>query len=419
MTSPNFSLRENTAHQDLTLPDTSKIAFDARNLRRERTGLHALVAISRNKTILAYDTFNVGRSEERLKLARAAYKTFGADLQAVFDVQNLAHAFNIFCLSLERWEEDQFEIHEIHGDHQLGPTPLLLEPLIPEHGGTILFAPPGTGKSYLSLLMAQSIHHGVCTFWTVQKRQTLFVNLERSEESVWRRLKGVNNVLGLPNKASLPVLTARGKTLHQISGKLRASSRNGTRLFVVDSLSRAGAGTMVDDENANNTMDLLNGIADTWFILAHTPKTNSDTVYGSQMYNAAADVVLRLKSVGRPGKIGLSIKMMKANDLPIADPQHWEMGFTADGLQSFHETNLTEYPTLDESTEDNLSLITDYMEHTGTGSATDIAKYTGLNRRTVAYLLSHKTGVFEFVTRQGKESLYRLRAREDHEPDRN
>ena len=238
----------------------------------------------------------------------------------------------------------------------------------------------------------------------------LYVNLERSEESIWRRMKGVNRALGLPANATLPVLSARGRALKDVASRIRRKTKEGTGLVVVDSLSRAGVGTMVDDENANAAMDTLNTVTSTWYLIAHTPKANSDTVYGSQMFNAAADVVVRMKSVGRKGVIGLSLKVTKANDLPPVDTRFWEMEFDSEGLAAVRMAEASDYPTLDESDQENEVIILDYLGHVGASSATDVAKDTGLQRAAVAKFFSRRNDLVEFVSKQGKSALYRVKA---------
>ena len=77
------------------------------------------------------------------------------------------------------------------------PVDLMLGNYIIKGGGTILFAPPGRGKSWIGLLMACSVDSGVSDVWDVPTaRKCLFVNLERSAESVQRRLGLVNTAMG-------------------------------------------------------------------------------------------------------------------------------------------------------------------------------------------------------------------------------
>ena len=410
MTNQDFSLSDGIARQTTPLPGGTSFSIEARNMRRERTGQHALVALLYGGTILAYDTFNIGRSEDRGRLAKSAHSGLSSELQTMLPLVSLRHTLDLFLLRVEGAESEQYVVTDVHGDHNLGAVPLLLAPYLVQKGGTILFAPPGTGKTYLALLQAQAIQHEVSVFGAVRQTQVLYVNLERSEESIWRRMKGVNRALGLPANATLPVLSARGRALKDVASRIRRKTKEGTGLVVVDSLSRAGVGTMVDDENANAAMDTLNTVTSTWYLIAHTPKANSDTVYGSQMFNAAADVVVRMKSVGRKGVIGLSLKVTKANDLPPVDTRFWEMEFDSEGLAAVRMAEASDYPTLDESDQENEVIILDYLGHVGASSATDVAKDTGLQRAAVAKFFSRRNDLVEFVSKQGKSALYRVKA---------
>jgi len=415
MTNHASSDSEGSLRIEIGLPDNSVLQFRAGDIRRERTGVHAVVAVLRNTTVLAHDVFNIGRNEERGRLARSAHTMLNADLGALYSKESLKHDLDIFCLSIPGHLEGRFTTSELHGDHQLGPVPMVLRPYLVEGGGTILFAPPGAGKTFIALLMAQSIHQANGTLWDVVPRKVLYVNLERSEDSLWRRMGGVNDALMLNANASLPVLTARGHTLKEVAPQIKRMVRDGkAEVIFVDSLSRAGLGTMVDDENANAGMDMLNAIAPTWVLIAHSPRADDNHVFGSQMYDAAADVVIRLKSARGKSSIGLSLKMTKANDVPIADTEFLELAFTSSGLSSVKAVQEFRFPELMESVRkpSDLEKIIAYMTDRDEDTAAAISKAVGVNDGNVSRYL-RDSGHFTLTKTEGRKNFYALKAQDD------
>ncbi|MBM4406064.1 MAG: hypothetical protein FJ039_07790 [Chloroflexi bacterium] len=164
-----------------------------------------------------------------------------------------------------------------------------------EHSSTILFAQGGKGKSTLALLMAVSVDAGVQTFWPVLQRRALFVNLERSRESVRNRIALVNRALGLPVERELLTLNARGRPFEALVEPLReAIAKRAVGLVVVDSISRTGYGKLTDDDTANRVMDAGNalGVAILW--IGHTPRADESQLFGSTMFRNGADVEVRV-----------------------------------------------------------------------------------------------------------------------------
>ena len=248
-----------------------RFGFRAEAMRTQATGLHARVSVQQDAFTVEFDTFNIGRREDRNRLANAAWEKLAKDDRPAKGV--LASYLGQFCLEFwDRWNE-RYGVEELGGDPELGPQPFLLEPYIVRGAGTLLFGPPGLGKSNLALLMAQSINCGVRQFWPVFQSKVLYVNLERSRESIQRRLVHVNQQLGLPPQEPIAILNARGKTLADVMEQVvKAVEQRGIEVVVEDSLSRAGGGSLTEDQNANRIMDSLNGACGTWLALAHPPR---------------------------------------------------------------------------------------------------------------------------------------------------
>ena len=85
---------------------------------------------------------------------------------------------------------------------------------------------------------------------------------------------------------------------------------------MVDSLSRMGYGNLIDNDPANKAMDALNGLSPAaWAVLAHTPRGDETHTFGSQMFDAAADVTVQLMTDDKTkdDSLGIGLRVDKAN----------------------------------------------------------------------------------------------------------
>ena len=170
------------------MPSGNILRFAAQEVHKERTGTHARIAISVNWISLAYSTFNIDRDEDRVRIINSAFgqldpKANELDLER-WPKTHWKHCLDLFCFGL--WD------YAVQGD--MGgllqgtdepPATLLLGSYIVDGGGTILFAPPGAGKSYPGLAMAVSLNHGRDCIWKLKDtRKVIFINLERSQQSL-------------------------------------------------------------------------------------------------------------------------------------------------------------------------------------------------------------------------------------------
>ena len=180
---------------------------------------------------------------------------------------------------------------------------------------------PGTGKSYAALLVGVSVDAGLSSeLWRIPApAPVLYVNLERTKGAMLRRLGQVNDALGLEADRSLLMLHARGRSLVDVISQIGMAVReHAIQLVVVDSLSRSGMGDLTENLTANRAMDLLNGIPCAWLAIGHTPRADTSHIYGSVMFDAAADVSIQLVSDEAPGprqQLALALKVTKANDI--------------------------------------------------------------------------------------------------------
>lgn len=404
-TSPDGTIRwvhELPPHQILTLL--------AENLRRERTGLHALIAILLNDQILGHDVFNIGRSEERARLSKNAYAQMSGLALGEYREADLRHDLDTFALSLDRAWAGRFTVEAVEGKRRLEGQTYVLKPWVLTGGGTILFAPPKSGKSYMALLMAQSIHTGCDSLWPVQQQPVVFVNLERSRLSLEHRLACVNGVLGLPERTPIPMLNARGQTLSSIATALKGKGT--PQVGILDSISRVGAGSMVSDDVANAIVDMLNGLFPSWLAVGHTPR-GGDHIYGSVHFEAGQDLGVLVKSHQRDNTLGLMLKATPANDIPPPPPVYYSLEFAEEGdvsgLAHVEEAKKADWPEIAlEEAMGTVDRILTWVEDQGRATSTEVAEALHLDVANVSRTF-HKSGRFEPAGREGRQVYYQVK----------
>ena len=390
-------------------PDGTTFCMTASNLQRERTGVHARVGLGLNGVEFKWSWMNVERDEDRIRLVNAAFKLMladRADITTLYPAKFMAMDFDRFCAGLWAKHIATSVATPMAGGMFDGPQEYHLEPFIPQDSGIIIFAPPGRGKSYGAMLIGVSIDAGVQDLWKVHQTKVMFVNLERSKNSIARRLGSVNLALGLDPDRALLTMNARGRRLKDLVDPIRESVvLHQVGLIIVDSLSRVGYGDMNANDAANSAMDDLNSVCESWIILAHTPRDNETHVFGSQMYDAAADVVVRLQSERRDNKLGIGFEVTKANDMGTVPMSAIGLEFDSFGLQGVTKATEKDFPLLFASRSTGLiSEVEEYLLENGKATATDIAKALDKKRPNIVAIL--KTTPFIKLPKTGKEQPY-------------
>lgn len=386
------------------------VEFKAENLRRERTGLHGKSTILYKFSPLAWSVFNLERSEERAKLAKLAYGHLKPELKKEYTETDIKRDFDIFCSGLWQFYLSYYSPELIYGEETLMPLTFYLRPYIMRGGGTIIFAAPGRGKSNTALLWAQSINSGIQKFWNVEQAPVLVINLERSKETIQRRLSCINKVLGLPAITPLRILNARGKSLSEVIDACRkAIKQYNIEIIFLDSISRAGFGDLTENRPVNAIIDALSGLCDTWVALAHTPRADETHVYGGVMFEAGADIVIKLNSaISNNGTLGLGYEITKANDIAYGGIAIWTMEFNDTGLIGFRKANAYEFPEIEGLVKKPLpQAIIDYIlaQETADATATEVSDSIDRNRGQVADILKH-SGLFVQTRVEGRKVYY-------------
>lgn len=396
-----------------TLSDRNVIEIEAEDIRKDRNGaVKARVKVSMNGIPLAYDRMDVDRHEERVRIANSAHGKLDKIRQEMYSKVLIKHDIDRFCEAV--WPT------YVGGQTSQWVTPakqlpqFLLKPYVLPNAGTIIFGPPGTGKSYLALLMAISMNAGLDKLWPIEAAHpTLFINLERSPDSISNRIACCNTLLGLDEDWPLLVLNARGKSLMDLHEVVKSDIKKyGIEVIILDSISRAGAGGMGKDDVANLITDALNNFGTAWIAIGHSPREDNSHVFGSQMFDAAADIVVKTVGERKDGPITMMMEVVKDNDIGYQPKEYVTYEFNEYGLADFRQATADEAAIIQVKQGSNLEQIMCYLKDNGASSAEQVAEATGIKPNTITQAFRRHDDIFVKVAESGKHTLYGLLARE-------
>ena len=328
------------------------ITFSANNFRTERSSKKATVGIFIDSILLEEDDITIGKRDDRQRLMNSAHKQLTDSISINYKTDfPVASAQRLFMNYLKEVWAQWHDTRGVTDTIGTVPTevPWLLAPFITINAGTILFAPPSSGKSWLGLSLAVAVNVGGSSLWTPRKQtNALYINLERSPESFERRLGSVNAALlgHAERQRPLKMLHARGKSLTDVGETVeRAVNKYDIGLVILDSLSRAGS-SLIDDTAANRTMDSLNRFGCAWLAIGHTPRDNVNHVFGSQMFSAAADQEWSVSHVQHDEMMWQKMNMIKGNDVPNMADVHIQYQMDKYGIQSVKHIEKEQFPTV-------------------------------------------------------------------------
>ena len=374
------------------------------------------MTVSINGTALAWSNFNVERDEDRVRLANSAYTNINGQIpKEEYRKELLKKDLDLFCRGLwEEWIECLAPL-ELAGTAEPIPPAFALEPFVLEEGGTILFAPPGRGKSYLTLAMAVSIDAGCRQLWPVRQQKVLFINLERGVTGIQNRIGNVNAALGLPRTRPILTLNGRGRSLYDVLPAARkAMAASGATVACLDSISRAGMGDLTENNPVNRIVDAMNGLSPTWLGIGHTPRGDESHIYGGIHFEAGADIVVRVLSQqdSLAGPLGVGLKIVKENDIGKWPVQILAFEFERErGLVAIREAWPGEFPDVEgEQPMSMKEVVRQWLAdpQIRRASATQAAKATGFSRQNVAALFK-QDATFVELGRDGHSVVYGVR----------
>jgi hypothetical protein len=394
------------------LPSGTGIGFHIRELRRETTGIHGMVAVGlEDGTPLAFDEFNLKRDKDRNHLAGRVHKRLGAIDSTTYSSMDVAQDIDTLCLwVLANWEQRSFKVERFDRNGTLPQLQPFLKPYIYDGMGSILFAPPGQGKSYILQIMAICVANGLEFPWPCVPAPVLYASFERTKRTLEIRERNICDSLGITD-SHVDYLHARGHSLKAVAPKIREYAKeNPGCVVLLDSITRVGLGKMVEDTTANAFIDEMNSL-NSWIALAHTPKADSTTQYGSMGYEAGEDIGIHLQGEQRGNSLGIKLEMVKVNDIKKAPAEYLTLGFGPnenDGLVSIQRASHGEYPGLALTGRDKLEHIKDLCLKRGKASVSQISDDTGIPRTTVGDYVKDE-GIFYKHPKDGKEVFYSVK----------
>jgi hypothetical protein len=395
----------------------SSISFIAEKISEEKTGIHARISLSYEYNNLEWSYLNIERSEDRTRLSNAAHKGLKGDITKEYTKDDLGHDLDNFCAGLWDYHVSRFVPELMEGDETEVPLKFLVYPYILENGGTIVYAPPGRGKSYTALLWAISVNSGCSKFWRVNKEPTLFINLERSKESLKRRIATVNRVLGLAGNTPIHTLNARGKTLSEVLPACRKYiQKYNISLIILDSISRAGLGDLNENQPMNRIIDALSSLCPSWMALSHTSRANEDHAFGSIMLDAGADICVQLSSqINEDGTLGMGWEITKQNDVGKKPMSIYALEFNEYGLRNMRLAKAFEFPEIEgKRKQDTMTSLIEYITNreSGDATATESSDAIGVERSLVSRMFNN-SGKFIETRKVGKSVYYGVKTNQD------
>jgi len=399
-----------------TLGNRQSVHFRAQDIQKDRFGaMKARVAIRLNDwPLLAWGTIHIDKHEDRTRICNLAFDKLDKTTKEFYSKDLMRHDFDQWCYWVWPTFLGHQDAEELAGE--ISPVKFLIHPYVIEGGGTILFGAPGGGKTYLALLMGISIDSGVNDLFKVDEdiHKVLFVNLERSSQSIRNRIAACNRVLGFPPDRPLLTMNQRGKSLADLREPIKAVvEKHGVKLIILDSISRATNGaSLTEDTSGNKIIDTLNGLTESWVAIAHNTRGDASHVYGSMMFDAGADIIVKLTSQAEANKIGLVTEIVKANDVGRYPKKYVALEFDENGLNQVRSAQSGEFGELESATQSNAEKIHQFLATNGASSVERISAETGITPQSTRTYLSRMRDVIVVANTGGGFKVYGLQQEE-------
>lgn len=223
------------------------------------------------------------------------------------------------------------EIREIRADSKVKPLKYLVCPILPFGVPTIIFGKPGSGKSYIAVLLALVVQEPFCgdslgLFALNKPVKALYLDFEFNESDLEVRWPALSKGFGKHQK-SIHYLPCQVPLFEMANSMRKEIINGGYKLLILDSLLGAAGGNPNEAEPVLRLMNYLKSFGGvTALIIAHTSKGQTNgrkSTYGSVFYEAYARSVWECRSKQEPGEDVSVISLyhrkvnMSRKELPI------------------------------------------------------------------------------------------------------
>ena len=196
--------------------------------------------------------------------------------------------------------------------------------------------------------------------------------------------------LGLDPYRKVRFANVRGRSLLDIMDSLRfVIEKENIELIVVDSISRAGMGSLTEDGPALKITDELNSLVEetdrAWLGIAHRGWSN-EHVFGSIHFLSACDVMVDIKSAHNKAtkELGVQLSVSGNNDLPPSDPSIIGLSFDPQGVTQMSKATLDDFPELKDESGTNKERILTFLEKdNGSYAPLEIARRADISENSI------------------------------------
>jgi hypothetical protein len=232
------------------------------------------------------------------------------------------------------------------------PLEYQLYPLVLKNEHNVLFGDGGTGKSYVSALIATLIQYNKEHLGLVpQQGNVLIADWETSELTWERRINAIKRGLGLEGSAFFYRFCER-PLVDDIEEIQRQVADNNIQVIIVDSAGLA-AGLEGDfHASAIKYARALRSLRITSITVDHITKNEGDKPFGSVYKHNIARSAYKIRHVQNPGESDLYIGLYhtKANEGPRLKPRGFHLQFDGDEFTlkkvTFGYLDISEVPEL-------------------------------------------------------------------------
>jgi len=239
-------------------------------------------------------------------------------------------------------DDGKFRIVDRAGMEGIKPPTWLIEDFLPENAYAIMFGAPGTFKTFVALDIALSIATGNQDTWKALGQGNVLFAAGEARSGIPKRVRAWEALRNAGKRATgfhlidpVPNAGLVTDTKQFVERALDLSS-DGYKLIVLDTIGRAMQGL---NENAQQDASRLTQMVEaiqrgtnaTVLALAHVGYENNKRLRGSSVYEADADMLVRLDREAKTQQVSLQMVKQKEAD-PWEHPKLLSLIKTKDSL---------------------------------------------------------------------------------------